>query len=245
MEKRDAINIVSRKSSDFSTKIEHQGKLFYIITEIHGGEPVTISTTIYLEGAHVETLKLTTPVKDENELSALVDRQHDRAVRKITEEETANKTRIAYFREIKHLVRTGCGPRALDATRKALAEFPEDPLMTSYHAYLTATVDNDYDRAVELCREAVKRLKESGATAFDFPYPLFHLNIGRAYLKANMKKDAVESFQKGLSFDPRNRDIVSELKRLGMRKRPIFPSLSRSHPLNKYPGIILTRLKLR
>ncbi|NOZ24700.1 MAG: hypothetical protein GXO94_01200 [Nitrospirae bacterium] len=244
MEKRDVINIISRKSSDFSTKIEHQGKPFYVITEILGDEPVTISTTIYLEGAHIETLKLTTSVKEKDELSKLVDRQHDRAIRKITEEETANKTRIAYFREIKRLVRTG-DSRALDATVKALEEFPEDPLLISYHAYLTATVGNEYDRAVELCREASRRLKESEASAIDFPYPLFYLNVGRAYLMANMKKDAIESFQKGLSFDPGNREIISELKSLGMRKRPIFPSLSRSHPLNKYPGIILTRLKLR
>jgi len=246
MEKKDVINIVSRKSSDFSTKIEHQGKPFYIITELHGSEPVTIKTTIYLEGAHVETLKLTTSVKEEQELSGLIDSQHGRAIKKVTEDETANKTRIAYFREIRRLVKRGSVSQAMEATVKALGEFPEDPLLLSYHGYLTVTVDNDNDKAVELCREAAKKLKETGASRdTDFPYPLFYLNLGRTFIRSNLKKDAIEAFQKGLSFDPKNREIISELQKLGMRRKPIFPTLSRSHPLNKYPGIILTRLKLR
>ena len=245
MEKEDVVNIISRKFSDFSTKIEHQGKPFYIITELHGSEPVTIKTAIYLEGAHIETFKITTSVREKSELSKLIDSQHGRAIKKVKEEEPANKTRIAYFREIKRLIKKGELSRAMDATGKALSEFPEDPLLISYHGYLTSTVDNDFDKGLEICRKALKRVKESEASDPDFPYPLFYLNLGRTYAMSNQKKDAIEAFRKGLSFDPKNRELASGLQVLGMRKRPIFPTLSRSNPLNKYPGIILTKLKIR
>ncbi|GBE37223.1 tetratricopeptide repeat protein [bacterium BMS3Bbin07] len=241
----DVVNIISRKFSDFSTKIEHQGKPFYVITDLHGSEPVTIKTSIYLEGAHIETLKITTSVREKSELSNLIDSQHRRAIKKVTEEETANKTRIAYFREIKRLVKKGELSRAMDATRKAITEFPEDPLLISYHGYLTSTVDNDYNKGLEICRKALKRVKEYEDSDTDFPYTLFYLNLGRTYGMSNLKKDAIEAFQKGLSHDPKNKELASELQFLGMRKRPIFPTLPRSNPLNKYPGIILTKLKLR
>ncbi len=241
----DVVNIISRKFSDFSTKIEHQGKPFYIITDLHGSEPVTIKTSIYLEGAHIETLKITTSAKEKSELTNLIDSQHRRAIKKVREEETANKTRIAYFREIKRLVKKGELPRAMDATEKALTEFPEDPLLISYLGYLTSTVDKDHDKGLELCREALKSVKESEASDTDFPYSLFYLNLGRTYVMSNLKKEAIEAFRKGLYHDPKNKELAFELQILGMRKRPIFPTLSRSNPLNKYPGIILTRLKLR
>ncbi|NOY39895.1 MAG: hypothetical protein GXO95_06670 [Nitrospirae bacterium] len=245
MGKEDVVNIISRKFSDFSTKIEHQGKPFYIITELHGSEPVTIKTTIYLEGAHIETLKITTSAREKSELSDLIDSQHGRAIKKVTEEETASKTRIAYFREIKRLIKKGELLRAMDASRKALTEFPEDPLLLSYHGYLTSTVDNDYNEGLEICRKAVKKLKESEASDTEIPYSLFYLNLGRTYVMSNLKKDAIEAFRKGLSFDQKNQELASELRILGMRKSPIFPTLPRSNPLNKYPGIILAKLKIR
>jgi hypothetical protein len=40
-------------------------------------------------------------------------------------------------------------------------------------------------------------------------------------------------------------DILKELERLGIRKLPIFRNLPRHHPLNKYPGLLLSKLGMR
>ncbi len=241
----DIVSIVSKQSSDLSTKIEYKGKPFYILTEVQGSTPVTIRTAIYLEGTHLETLKVTKAVKNRNELEVLIDSQQVRAIKKIKEEEIAAKARITRYREIKDLITKGALSWALDATLKALREFPEDPLLTSYHGYLVASVDNQPRKGVAICREALKRLEGTRSSDADLLYALSYLNLGRACLLGNLKSDAIEAFKKGLSHDPGNKELLSGLKKLGIRKRPVFLSLPRSHPLNKYAGIILSRLKLR
>lgn len=39
--------------------------------------------------------------------------------------------------------------------------------------------------------------------------------------------------------------IIRELEKHGIRKPPIFKKLARSHPLNKYLGLLLVRFGLR
>jgi len=39
--------------------------------------------------------------------------------------------------------------------------------------------------------------------------------------------------------------IMDELRRLGIRKPPPFPSLDRSHPVNKFTGKLLSRMGMR
>ena len=73
----------------------------------------------------------------------------------------------------------------------------------------------------------------------EFFYPIFYLNLGRAYLKGNRKKDAVQAFQEGLKSDPGNRDLLWEIKKIGERRKPPLSFLSRSNPINKYIGMLL------
>ena len=70
-------------------------------------------------------------------------------------------------------------------------------------------------------------------------YPTFYLNLGRAYFAAKKKKEAVKSYQKGLAFDKDNKDILWEMRKLGMRRMPVVPYLKRSNPINKYIGMML------
>jgi hypothetical protein len=74
-------------------------------------------------------------------------------------------------------------------------------------------------------------------------YPVFYLNLGRAYLAAGKKKDAIDAFRKGLQYDNGNSDLRKELRGLGMRKKPPVPFLDRSNPINKYIGMILQKAK--
>jgi len=73
---------------------------------------------------------------------------------------------------------------------------------------------------------------------------LHYLNLGRTYLVADQKTLALQAFRKGLKIQ-RHPGIIAELKRMGIRKSPVFPFLSRDNFLNRYSGLILHRLGLR
>ena len=74
--------------------------------------------------------------------------------------------------------------------------------------------------------------------------PVHYLNLGKIYLKAGKRADAIETFRKGLSFGD-NAEIKRILDNLGPRKKPVFPFLPRNNFLNKYTGLMMRRLKLR
>jgi hypothetical protein len=55
---------------------------------------------------------------------------------------------------------------------------------------------------------------------------------------------AIKTLRRGLKLG-RNRLIPEELKKFGVRKELVFRSLPRSHPLNKYLGLLSARLGMR
>ncbi len=118
-------------------------------------------------------------------------------------------------------------------------QFPEDPLILSYYGCLQAIVDKKYRSGVDTCKKAITLLKKAETFGEELLYPVFYLNLGRAYVAAGKKKDAIESFNKGLEYDNSNRELLKELRSLGMRKKPLVPFLDRSNPINKYIGMIL------
>jgi len=58
------------------------------------------------------------------------------------------------------------------------------------------------------------------------------------------KAEAIRVFRLGLKAE-RNKRIIEELEKLGIRKPPVISFLSRGNPINKYLGIILGRLSIR
>jgi tetratricopeptide (TPR) repeat protein len=86
-----------------------------------------------------------------------------------------------------------------------------------------------------LCNEAILQEPEN---------PVHYLNLGRIYLKAGKRVDAIETFRKGLSSGD-NAEIKRILDKLGTRKKTVFPFLPRNNFLNKYTGLMMHHLKLR
>lgn len=101
--------------------------------------------------------------------------------------------------------------------------------------FCIATERGMISEAVRLCREAIDQ---------DPDNPLHYLNLGKIYLKAKRKTDCLEVLRKGLSRgdDP---EICELLERIGMRRPPVFSFLPRGHFLNRYVGLVLSRLRLR
>ena len=105
----------------------------------------------------------------------------------------------------------------------------------SFLAFAMSRTGGHLEEATALAREAV---------ACEPGNALCYLNLGRVYLADGERRKAIETFRKGLQYSV-NEEILTELERLGTRKSPLFPSFERSHPLNRYLGILLARLHLR
>jgi tetratricopeptide (TPR) repeat protein len=116
-----------------------------------------------------------------------------------------------------------------------LVKIDRSPATFSHFAYCLAKERREFQRAITLCHESVRSEPKN-------PQHYFHL--GRIYLLADRKKDAIRAFQVGLRYG-RSREIEVELRRLGSRRAPPLPFLGRENPVNKFLGIFLKRLRLR
>jgi len=109
------------------------------------------------------------------------------------------------------------------------------PIFSSFLALCIAKERGQFQLAVTLCEKAKAREPHN---------TVHHLNLGRIYLIAGKKDDAIRTFREGLGYE-QDPEIIDELEKLGTRKPPLIPSLKRSNPVNKHLGIILKRLGLR
>jgi tetratricopeptide (TPR) repeat protein len=109
------------------------------------------------------------------------------------------------------------------------------PTLLSFLSYCIATERGQIQEALKLCNDALAQ--EPGN-------PVHYLNLGRIYLHAGDRDEALFSLRKGLSFGEEP-TIKSLLEQIGTRERPVFPFLPRANFLNKYTGLLLHRLKLR
>jgi tetratricopeptide (TPR) repeat protein len=109
------------------------------------------------------------------------------------------------------------------------------PVVQSALAYCLAKERRQYQQAIALCRKALE------AEPTD---PRHYYHLGRIYLSANQKTQAITAFRRGLK-QQRHQPIIDELRRLGVRKPPVFTSLPRDHVLNKSFGKLLTRFGTR
>ncbi len=104
----------------------------------------------------------------------------------------------------------------------------------SYYGLCLALGADKVPEGLNFCQQAIKE---------DVFQPDFYLNLGKVYLKKGSKRKAIKAFHQGLEFDKGNEQILDELSQLGVRQEPLFPFLPRSHPINKYLGILLARLR--
>ena len=115
------------------------------------------------------------------------------------------------------------------------AALDNSPLVRSYIAYCRAMTNGIYAEVVAACLDALREEPKNSD---------IYLNLGRIHLLADNRKQAIQVFRLGLR-QKRNSRLSAELSALGLRKPPPLPFLQRSNPVNKYLGIIMTRLLLR
>ena len=111
----------------------------------------------------------------------------------------------------------------------------KSPALLSYLGFCLTKERQQYKRGIMMCREATKVEPMNSQ---------YWLNLGRSCLLAGQKRAAIEAFRRGLKVNC-NQQIVEELKRLGLRKTPVFDTLERGHFLNRNVGKMLDTLRLR
>jgi len=249
MTSKSRINIVCSAHCEFGSNITVDDITYHVQTEDMGKKTCKIVSRIYRQGEVILTNKSDyahlLKLKDaEGRVRSLMENQHKATIDNFLKESAVvGKGLTDYLEEIKEHLRKGSGRAALESVRRALEEFPSDLFLLSYDGYLTATVEKKPKDGVKMCSEAIARLESSVPFGSDFFYPLFYLNLGKAYLAADRKRDAIAAFEKGLRNDPENHDLLWELRKLGTRKQAPLPFLARSNPINKYIGILLHKIR--
>jgi len=143
-----------------------------------------------------------------------------------------------YLEEARMFLRKRANAKALAVLRDAVDLYPEDPHVMTYYGTLTAVVDKKYTEGIEACRRALELMRQKAPNANE-SMPLFFLNLARAYLAADDRKGAVDTIYSGMRYDVSEGVLHKELVKLGVRRRPALPFLTRSNPINKYIGMML------
>jgi len=97
----------------------------------------------------------------------------------------------------------------------------------SYYGLCLALAGRQFHTAMKVCREA---------TAIERYNPDMHWNLGRVLLACQRRKEAYAAFLHGLRHEPTHAGIRREIVRMGRRRRPVLPFLSRRNPINVFLG---------
>ena len=106
---------------------------------------------------------------------------------------------------------------------------PGETRCLSYLGVCRAMVNKRSSEALALCEEA---LKAGGHDAF------YYHNLGKVHLMRGSRRKAYAAFTAGLKVDPRNMDIVRELRAMGIRQTAFFATFPRGHVVNRLAGRI-------
>jgi tetratricopeptide (TPR) repeat protein len=248
MKKDDAIKIKALLHKDVSTNVTFDGNKYLIITDDLVPKNQRIPTKVYLGGKILFTRDLDlgdfVDIPTGKKLLGLVHRQHEMIIEILRQESLRKvKTPSDYLDDVKGLLQKKNNRRALELLTSALLEYPDEPFLLSYYGCLEAVINKNLAYGIDTCKRALDILNERSPVSKEIFFPTFYLNLGRAYVAAGQRHDAVDAFEKGLSYDQENKDLLWEARKLGIRRAPALPYLKRTNPINKYVGIILHKLK--
>jgi uncharacterized protein HemY len=113
---------------------------------------------------------------------------------------------------------------------------PTNAMAMSFLGYLTASFHQKPYQGLELCLKSVKAEKEE---------PLIYLNLARIYIQLNDRYHAYHAIQTGLKYrhSPFRADLLNFYRLIGVRKKAPLPFLHRNHPINKFIGKMIFKIK--
>jgi len=247
--KKEPIKITSKLGAEFDSEITLGHEKYHVQTEWGGAQKPHIITRVYLKGQvrYTKQIDCGDIVNSPDMPSEVRERmvgQHQSAIASLKEDKvTTIRTSADYLDEARNFLMTKNKRAALRVLNEALEHYPDEPVILSYYGCLEAVANKNYRHGIESCLTALDELKSGLCSGQEFFYPVLYLNLGRAYLAAGKKKEAWESFSRGIQIDGGNKDLSWEIKKLGTRRRPLVPFLRRSNPINKYVGMFIHTAK--
>jgi tetratricopeptide (TPR) repeat protein len=160
---------------------------------------------------------------------------------------TGEMSPSGYLREVRALLAKGRHREAYQLLEAVMLKHPGDPILLSYSGYLTASVGGKYRKGIESCERAILLFEKISLLHDDGINRKFsavlYLNLAKAYLAGEKRKEAFAALQKGQRFDPNNREVLAELEGMGIRKYVPLPFLERSNPINTLFGRMLRKMR--
>ena len=111
----------------------------------------------------------------------------------------------------------------------------DDPYWYSRLGFCVAKERGQLMRGLELCRAAIGHEPDN---------PEHFLYLYRVHRLAGRTEEALQALRRGMTLGG-TPEIERLLEEIGTRKPPVLPFLARENPLNKYLGLLLSRLGLR
>lgn len=140
------------------------------------------------------------------------------------------------FREGVTLLRNGYYGKALTKVQWAVELEKMNPLYVSYLGLLVALAHKKFAEAEQICHTAL-RMRRNLVHSY--------LNLAEVYILAGKKADAVETLTVGLQYTKQDVHLTRALRKLGVRRPPVFPFLKRKHFLNRHLGKLRHRVLQR
>jgi predicted Zn-dependent protease len=128
----------------------------------------------------------------------------------------------------------GKSQSALADLERAL-KLHDNPSWYSYLGYCIAKERGQVRKGGELCNESLAAEPE---------VPAHYLNLAKIHLACGHKAEAIEVLRTGATVTGCP-EILAQMNLLGSRKSPVLSFLSRQHWVNRYLGLVLSRLGLR
>lgn len=123
---------------------------------------------------------------------------------------------------------------AHDLYRAAQQIDGNDPRVLSRLGMTLTIVARDEYKGVAFCEEALRR-------GCDDADSLWRLAL--VYQATFQRERAVRAVRRGLQIDGNHPGLIDLIVALGVRSPPVLSFLKRSHPLNKYLGLLRHRLR--
>jgi tetratricopeptide (TPR) repeat protein len=133
------------------------------------------------------------------------------------------ESRELYVKAEANIKRNNYG-EALGLLEQAIKISPEHPVYLSTMGLCEAMM-GDAARGEKMCRSALRLAGKERD-------PMLYVNLGRVLLETGDRQAARDSFMKAYRIDNTNAPAALELSRMGVRKKPVLPFLSRNHFLN-------------
>ena len=106
----------------------------------------------------------------------------------------------------------------------------------SFYGLCIGLAKKRHTDAIKMCQAAIQLEQYN---------PDLHWNLGRVLYDAGRRREAYRVFVRGVKQQPGHRGLVTEIKRMGLRKKAVLPFLNRKNPLNVTLGRMRADAKSR